>query len=72
MSKKSQISFPLDIPNVRVLKTEMNKRGDYIITVESTKYDTNYPLTWSWSLDYLMSFIDFRTCGMDSDSPQSL
>jgi transposase len=41
MSKKSQISFPLDIPNVRVLKTEMNKRGDYIITVESTKYDTN-------------------------------
>ncbi len=41
MSKKSQISFPLDIPKVRVLKTEMNKRGDYIITVESTKYDTN-------------------------------
>jgi transposase len=41
MSKKSEISFPLDIPNVRVLKTEMNKRGDYIITVESTKYDAN-------------------------------
>lgn len=36
MSEKIQISFPLDIPDVRVLKTEINKRGDYIITVEST------------------------------------
>ena len=36
MSKKPQISFPLDIPDVRVLQTEMNKRGDYVITVEST------------------------------------
>jgi transposase len=36
MSKKTQISFPLDIPDVTVLKTEMNKRGDYVITVEST------------------------------------
>lgn len=36
MSKKTEISFPLDIPDVEVLKTEMNKRGDYIITVEST------------------------------------
>lgn len=36
MSEKSQISFPLDIVDVVVLKTETNKRGDYIITVEST------------------------------------
>jgi transposase len=36
MREKPQISFPLDIPDVRVLKTETNKRGDYIITVEST------------------------------------
>jgi len=36
MDEKPQISFPLDIPDVRVLKTEMNKRGDYVITVEST------------------------------------
>lgn len=36
MSEKPQISFRLDIPDVRVLKTEMNKRGDYVITVEST------------------------------------
>ena len=36
MSKKTQISFPLDIPDVNVLKTEVNKGGDYMITVEST------------------------------------
>jgi transposase len=36
MSEKPQISFPLDIPDVRVLKTEMNKRGDCVIMVEST------------------------------------
>ena len=36
MSEKPQISFPLDILDVRVLKTEANKRGDYVITVEST------------------------------------
>jgi transposase len=36
MGENPQISFPLDIPDVRVLKTEMNKRGDYVITVEST------------------------------------
>jgi transposase len=36
MSEQPQISFPLDIPDVHVLKTETNKRGDYVITVEST------------------------------------
>lgn len=36
MSKKTQISFPLDIPDVSVLKTEINKRDDTVITVEST------------------------------------
>ncbi len=36
MGEKPQISFPLDIPDVRVLKTEMNQRGDYVITVENT------------------------------------
>lgn len=30
------ISIPLDIADVRVLKTEINELGDYIITVEST------------------------------------
>jgi transposase len=32
----SKLSIPLDIPDVRVLDTKMNKKGDYIITVEST------------------------------------
>ena len=41
MSKKPQISFPLDLPNVRILETEINKRGDYIIAVESTKRHTD-------------------------------
>lgn len=40
MSKKSEISIPLDLPDVNVLQTEMNKRGDYIITVESTLKST--------------------------------
>ncbi len=30
------IELPFDIPDVRVLKTEMNERGDFIIRVEST------------------------------------
>ena len=32
---------PLDIPDVRVLSTEINKVGDLIITIESTKEGTN-------------------------------
>ena len=32
----SNLSIPLDIPDVRVLDIKMNKNGDYIITVEST------------------------------------
>jgi transposase len=32
----SKLSIPLDIPDVRVLDTKVNKKGDYIITVEST------------------------------------
>jgi len=34
---KTQVTVPLDIPNVKVLHTEINKRGEIIITVESTK-----------------------------------
>lgn len=34
MSK--EISIPLEIPNIRVLSTKTNGKGDYIITVEST------------------------------------
>ena len=40
MLRQTEIRFPLDIPNVNVLKTEMNAQGDYIITVESTQTST--------------------------------
>jgi transposase len=41
MAKSSDVTVPLGIPNVRVLKTEINKQGEVIITVESTKNGTN-------------------------------
>jgi len=37
---KAQVTIPLDIPGVRVLKSEINKAGELIITVESTKETT--------------------------------
>jgi transposase len=37
---KTQISIPLDIPDVKVLKTEFTKEGELIITVESSKAET--------------------------------
>lgn len=36
MSKHPLISIPLDIPDVRVLQTELTKDGEIILTVEST------------------------------------
>jgi transposase len=36
MSKHPLISIPLDIPDVRVLQTELTKAGELILTVEST------------------------------------
>lgn len=35
--KRAQVTVPLDIPEVRVLQTEINKVGELIITIESTK-----------------------------------
>ena len=37
---KAQVTIPLDIPEVRVLKSEINKVGELTITVESTKETT--------------------------------
>ena len=34
---KAQVTIPLDIPEVQVLKSEINKAGELLITVESTK-----------------------------------
>jgi transposase len=36
MPKQPLISIPLDIPDVRVLQTEITKQGEFILTVEST------------------------------------
>lgn len=38
--KKAQVTVPLEIPDVRVLGTEINKVGELIITIESTKEGT--------------------------------
>jgi transposase len=38
--KRAQVTVPLDIPDVRVLGTEINKVGELIIAVESTKEGT--------------------------------
>ena len=36
MSQQPEIRFPLDLPNVTIIKIENNPAGDYIITVDST------------------------------------
>jgi transposase len=41
MSKHPLISIPLDIPDVRVLQTEITKAGELILTVESTLTNTS-------------------------------
>jgi len=40
MPKHPLISIPLDIPDVRVLQTELTKDGELILTVESTLTST--------------------------------
>lgn len=37
LKSRNLITFPLDIPGVDVIKVEINERGDYIVTVESTQ-----------------------------------
>ena len=41
MSKQPFISIPLDIPDVRVLQTEINKHNEFILSVESTLTSTS-------------------------------
>ena len=38
---RAQVTVPLDIPDVRVLKTEINTDGELIITIESTQTGTS-------------------------------
>lgn len=45
---KAQVTVPLGIPDVRVLKTEINKSGELIITIESTKKGTTCRWCGRW------------------------
>jgi len=45
---KAQVTVPLDIPDIRVLKTEINERGELIITLESTKAGTSCRRCGRW------------------------
>jgi transposase len=45
---KAEVRVPLGIPEVRVLKTEINKEGELIITIESTKKGTNCRWCGNW------------------------
>ncbi len=45
---KAQVTVPLDIPDVRVLKTEINAPGELIITIESTKAGTTCRRCGGW------------------------
>lgn len=45
---KAQVTVPLDIPDIRVLKTEINRQGELIITIESTKPGTSCRRCGRW------------------------
>jgi transposase len=45
---KAEITIPLDIPDVRVLQTSLNTRGEIIITLESTKVGTQCRKCGKW------------------------
>lgn len=45
---KAQVTLPLGIPDVRVMKTEAGDRGEIIITVESTKAGTQCRKCGKW------------------------
>jgi len=45
---KAQITIPLDLPDVRVLQTSLNERGEIIITIESTKVGTTCGKCRKW------------------------
>jgi transposase len=55
---QAQVTVPLDIPDVRVLKTEINPQGDLIITVESTKPGTTCHRCGRW-IDHLHGHDDW-------------
>jgi len=47
---QTEVTIPLGIPNVRVLKTEIGERGEIIITIESRKSGTTCRKCGKWIL----------------------
>lgn len=45
---KAEITIPLEIPDVRVLQTTLNERGEIVITIESTKGGTRCRKCGKW------------------------
>jgi transposase len=45
---KTEVTIPLGIPDVRVLKSEAGERGEIIITIESTKVGTSCRQCGKW------------------------
>jgi len=45
---KADITIPLGIPDVRVLQTALNERGEIVITIESTKAGTRCRKCGKW------------------------
>lgn len=45
---KTEVTIPLGIPNVRVLKSEVGERGEIIITIESTESGTTCRTCGKW------------------------
>jgi len=46
---KAEITIPLGIHGVRVVKTEFNKQGELVITIESTEQGTNCHWCRNWN-----------------------
>jgi transposase len=45
---RAMVTVPLDIPNVRIVRTEMNANNELIITIESTNHGVACPRCGQW------------------------
>ena len=71
MSKQPFISIPLDIPDLRVLQTDLTQANEFILTVESTLDSTiwsqNPPLYCICHVDFPSNFAAFSTSAPTSE-----
>jgi len=79
LKSRNMISLPLDIPNVDVRSVEMNKRGDYIITVESTRVGTicqhwaqDHKVQWLWAVDRVTALVHFGPPCLYPSTPKTV